>query len=475
VGIKGETRVRSRNNKPALRLSRRTFIKAMAALPVLSLPWAPSGAASFKPFSFVYLCDTHLTNGVPDTSFKLLQESQLFLQDTIPQINAHKPDFVIFGGDQVETIGAKSDENWQLFIDLSQALNAPWTFVLGEQDVSGKTPVDKMKVFGLDFKGRGITTSDPYWSCDPFDGVHLIGLDTSLPNSTAGDLSAQQLEWLKKDLAAAREKFIIIAAHHPLLPPPPYDGGPPLDEYILPNGSDAREIIGGSPDVRLVLSGHLYLNKVQIERDTYHISCAGLNIYPCQYKIFRVEKDSIIMESYEVPLPALVKKGFKSLSASAFASKINRRNPEKIIELSEGSAEDQNAQLCLQGPKSVKELSKKQLKEDREKHDEELEKQADLLKASGKEKKRRRGKDTEEDRDKKSGAGEQDKGKDKKGRKAERKSPDGKEAKSGDVSAVEEKKSDEKLPDVPAEKPTEKPEKKDSTPEPGDAPTGEKP
>src|SRR5208283_289329 len=105
---------------------------------------------------------------------------------------------------------------------------------------------------------------------------------------------------------------------------------------------------------------------------------------PCQYKYFKVGKDSIIMESYEVPLGALVKKGLKALSSSAFATKINRRNPEKIIQLCEGTAEDQNAVLTLGATKSVKELPKKQRKQDEEKRDEELDKQSELARNKGK-------------------------------------------------------------------------------------------
>ena len=394
----------SNKKKPISNVSRRTFIAAMASLPVLSLPWSSANAAlTVKPFSFVFVTDVHLAAAVPDDSFKLLQESQLFLQDTIKSINALKPDFVIFGGDQVETVG-KNEANWQLFIDLVHSLNAPWTFVLGEQDVSGKNPVDKMKTFGLDFKGRGITGNAPWWSTDPMPDVHLIGLDSSQPNTATGDLSAPQLEWLKKDLAANKGKFTIVACHHPLLPPAPYDGGPPWDDYVIPNGSDAREIIGGTSDVRMVLSGHLYMNKVQVERDVYHVSCAGLDIYPCQYKYFKVTKDAITMESFQAPLPALVKRGQKALESSALASRINRRDPSKIIELCQGSPEDQNAWMSLGSTKSVKELSRKTQKEDADKRDDELDKQTELARNKGnvKGKKGKKGKD-EEKSDKDSG------------------------------------------------------------------------
>lgn len=371
------------NNKFAI--SRRKFIAALAGLPVLTLPWTSASAAVSKPFSFIYISDCHLVTGQADTAFKMLQESQLFLQEIIKGVNALNPDFVIFGGDQVETVG-NNDANWQLFIDLAQALTAPWSFVLGEQDVSGKIPVDKMKEFGPDFKGRGITGSTPYWSLDPIDNVHLIGLDTSVANSATGEISEEQLEWLKKDLAANKGKFTIVASHHPLLPPAPYDGGPPWDEYIVPNGADAREIIGTSSDVRLVLSGHLYMNKAQLERDVYHISCAGLNVYPCQYKYFKVSKEAIIMESFEVPFPALVKKARKALADSSLASKLNRKDPEAVIQLFEGHAEDQNAFMSLAASKSIKELSKKQLKEDTERRDTELEKKAEEARSKGKKK-----------------------------------------------------------------------------------------
>ncbi len=372
------------DDKGSFELSRRKFLTALAALPVLSLPWTSADAA-VTPFSFVYVTDIHLATGVQDNAFKMLQESQLFFQEIIKGINALKPDFVIFGGDQVETVG-NNDANWQLFIDIVQQLHAPWYFVLGEQDVSGKSIVDKMKEFGPDFKGRGITGSDSYWSADPTSTVHLIGLDTSVANSTTGELTEQQLDWLKKDLAANKGKFTIITTHHPLLAPAPYDGGPPYDDYIIPNGSDAREIIGGSTDVRMVLSGHLYMNKVQVERDVFHISCAGLNVYPCQYKYFKVNKDSIVMESFEVPFPALVKRAFKALQSSTFASKISKRNPGAIIQLCEGSAEDQNALLTLGTTKTVKPLSKKQLQEDVDRRDEQLEKSEEEARNKGKSK-----------------------------------------------------------------------------------------
>lgn len=373
------------SKKDKTSINRRSFLTALAGLPLLSMAWGSeaSAAATANPFSFVYITDVHLVNGQPDNGIKMLQESQLFLQEIIKGVNALKPDFVIFGGDQVETVG-NNETNWNFFLDIAQAINCPWYFVLGEQDVSGKIPVDKMNQFGPDFKGRGVSGSDPYWSADPVPNVHLIGLDTSKGNTNAGDMQEKQLEWLKSDLEANRGKFTMLVTHHPLLAPPPYDGGPPWDEYILENGSDVREIIGKFVDVRLVLSGHLFMNKAQLEREVFHVSCAGLNVYPCQYKYFKVSKDSIVMESFDVPLPKLVAKAEDALVASSLASKMNRRKPEAAAEMFKGAEEDQNALFTIVGPKSIKPLSKKQLKEDQEKRDLELEKQAEAARNKGK-------------------------------------------------------------------------------------------
>ncbi|MBS1997785.1 MAG: metallophosphoesterase, partial [Cyanobacteria bacterium SZAS LIN-2] len=168
-----------------LLVNRRRFLLGLTSILSLSplalgpLAKEASAQANFEPFSFAFISDVHLSTGQADTTV-LLQESQLFLQDVVKQLNQHKLDFIVFGGDQVEGPG-KDDSFWNLFIDVCQNLNAPWFFVLGEADVSGRRAVDKMDAYGPDFKGRNLTSGKPYWSTDPVPNVHLIGLDTSRP------------------------------------------------------------------------------------------------------------------------------------------------------------------------------------------------------------------------------------------------------------------------------------------------------
>jgi hypothetical protein len=295
----------------------------------------------------------HLTNEQPD-SFKLTRESQLFLQELVKELNAAKPDFIMFGGDQVETVG-KDETNWQLFLDVVQGLNSPWAFVLGETDVSGNYPVDKRKTFGPDWKQCGIDTETPYWShnLSQLPNVHLVGLDTSIPNTTIGGVSAKQLEWLKADLEANKKSFTIVFSHHPLLPPPPYDSGPPWDEYIIPDGGSVREIIGAYPNVKMVLSGHTYVSRVQSEGEVWHISSPALAVYPCAYRIFHVTPNMVTMETRQIGFPALVKKGRKELADSALATRYSKNDPGSFLAVAEGGREDQNALIPMAAGKPL--------------------------------------------------------------------------------------------------------------------------
>src|SRR5271170_4833421 len=95
-------------------VNRRKFILGMAGLSMLSWRLPPAQAfKSFAPFSFAFVSDVHLSNDVPD-SYELIHESQLFLQQLVKELNAEAVDFVMFGGDQVQTIG-KDEANWSLF------------------------------------------------------------------------------------------------------------------------------------------------------------------------------------------------------------------------------------------------------------------------------------------------------------------------------------------------------------------------
>lgn len=420
-------------------VSRRSFLFTLASVACFGLPAEVRAANSFSPFQFGYVTDTHVVHGKPD-SYLLLQESQLFLQDCIKQLNNEKLDFVIFGGDQVETPGV-DDANWQLFVDCAQVLSCPWSFVLGEKDVSGNPPVDKIKLYGPDWKQKGIQTDKSYWSQSPLPGVHIIGMDTSRAESTTGDISNEQLDWLKKDIEKNAGKFTIVFSHHPLLAPPPFDAGPPWDDYIIPNGASAREILGGSKDVHLAISGHLHVNKIQQESNIWYVSTASLDVYPCSFRIFRITPQSIQVENYQISYPALVKKARQQLDSSTLAFKYNEQKPTAFADLAFGSRIDNNALLPLaagQPAQLIDEKKLKKAKEEQNKKEQAAEEKDKGKKKKGEEKKEEPKTKKGEPKDKKDESKDKkDESKDKKDESKDKKDEPKKGKKKGDKKSSE--------------------------------------
>jgi hypothetical protein len=329
-------------------MSRREFIGSMVAMAMVG--WQERAQAALvpvKPFSFAVISDAHLTTGVADT-YMLFNESQLFLQDAVKTINSLNLDFVLFLGDMIETPG-KDEANWNLFIDIMQTLNCRWDFVLGESDAPSSSTTEKMRLFGPDWKGKDIDTNVPYWSYNFANNVHLIGLDSSRPNSKGGAISDEQLKWLKDDIESHKSQFTIVFSHHPLLAPSPYDSAPLINDHDITNGAEVREILASSPYVRLALSGHVPINAVQKEGSIYYVSCPSLIAYPCAFKVFRVGNDDIKMETHYISYKALTKKAEKAMLESSLAHHYSKKKPRDFLEMCAGSKEENNALLPLYG------------------------------------------------------------------------------------------------------------------------------
>jgi hypothetical protein len=177
---------------------------------------------------------------------------------------------------------------------------------------------------------------------------------------------------LKNDLTTNPGKFTIVFSHHPLLPPPPFDTGPPWDEYIATQGDSAREILNRSKDVRLAVSGHLHVSKIQRERDIWYVASPSLDVYPCAFRIFRVKPESITVETYQITFPALLKRARQLLDGSNLAFKYNQSKPQLFADLCFGQRADQTCVLPLRAPAAVAPApSKKDEKRDKKKEKEE--------------------------------------------------------------------------------------------------------
>jgi 3',5'-cyclic-AMP phosphodiesterase len=87
-------------------------------------------------------------------------------------------------------------------------------------------------------------------------GLRIIALDTSVPGYHHGDLTDDQLEWLRAELATPAEHGTILALHHPPIPLPMLRAAELVE--LLDQDRLAAAVEG--TDVRAIMGGHLHFS-----------------------------------------------------------------------------------------------------------------------------------------------------------------------------------------------------------------------
>jgi len=178
---------------------------------------------------------------------------------------AEAPDFVVVTGDLV--LRGSDEGDWQRFFQVAGELLAriPFYLAVGNHDL-GRTGDEQRRVNEIfDFPSTGGTGHpDPaHWYSFDVAGLHFAMLDSSAYDS------AQQLAWLRSDLAAARRagaRALFAAVHHGPYSRGPHGGSqlareryvPILAEYgvvLLFAGHDHIYQRGEAGGIRYVVSG----------------------------------------------------------------------------------------------------------------------------------------------------------------------------------------------------------------------------
>ena len=178
----------------------------------------------------------------------------------VAHINAMhpRPDLVLATGDLVNDGRAAQYDN---LVRILSTLDMPMYVIPGNHDI----PSELRTRFGQHMDGGGsveghrstpahsdITATHDYVVDLP--DVRLIGLDTTVAGRNDGELTGSQLAWLDATLQAKPEIPTIIFQHHP----PFVTGIDWMDQSGLANPQDEGAIIGGHPNVKAVLCGHIH-------------------------------------------------------------------------------------------------------------------------------------------------------------------------------------------------------------------------
>jgi 3',5'-cyclic-AMP phosphodiesterase len=199
-------------------VDRRGFLKCMAWAGTGML-WTVSGGlltskilgataeAASADFTFVQISDSHIGFN-KDANQDVIGT----LQKAIAKINAlpRPPDFILHTGDLSHL--SEAEEFDALEQNLKQIKAGKIFYVPGEHDVLSDNGALYRERFGKDTLGSG-------WFAFDKNGVHFIGL-VNVVNTREGGLGvlgAEQLDWLKNDLAPLPASTpIVVFAHIPL-------------------------------------------------------------------------------------------------------------------------------------------------------------------------------------------------------------------------------------------------------------------
>jgi len=286
----------------------RIFVLGLALSLVLV---AFSAAFGFEKAKFAVISDTHIAlYGV--NKFKMGAASIKIFENTLKTLNEIDDlDFVVVTGDLLQ-----DGEPWNL--DLAKSyldeLRAPYYVVCGNHDYApskqakpGGSPyvaVNKA-TFIWTFQGHGYRGASAWWSADPMPGLHLIGLDSTVPVGMGGHIPLSEMKFLDLELYANRDKVNIIFCHHNFVPWS--RGEEPGERFFfmqVDNAPEVRKIFEKHlPASQVVISGHRHIGlRYKNVNGVNYIVCPPTVSYPNQYTIFTLTPTGISYETNWVPV-----------------------------------------------------------------------------------------------------------------------------------------------------------------------------
>lgn len=210
---------------------------------------------------FVQITDLHVSH--PEVGDATLRtDTTTAVERAVAAINrlVPAPAFVVASGDLTNSGALQS---YGLLQELLSPLAMPVVLALGNHDRRGNFH----NAFAT---GRG---EAPYCHDAALAGLHVITLDTLLPNRVSGGIDDDQFAFLHQALARHRDLPKLIVAHHP---PRLSDGDLPWGTLEGPASERLAETLRGH-EVAGILSGHVHINSVRMWHGMPVYISQGLN------------------------------------------------------------------------------------------------------------------------------------------------------------------------------------------------------
>ncbi|MDP5227607.1 MULTISPECIES: phosphodiesterase [Arthrobacter] len=195
----------------------------------------------------LHISDTHFVGGngllynLVDTEANLRRLFEDFARTTA------RPEAIVFTGDLADTGEEEAYQRLRAVVEpAAAAIGAQVIWVMGNHDT--RTPFRR---FLLDSEAGEESVDMVY----DVNGLRIIALDSTVPGEHHGEISDEQLAWLKDVLSTPAAHGTMIALHHPPVP----SLLDPIRMVELRDQHRLAEVIEGT-DVTAILGGHLHFN-----------------------------------------------------------------------------------------------------------------------------------------------------------------------------------------------------------------------
>jgi 3',5'-cyclic AMP phosphodiesterase CpdA len=331
-------------------MNRRRFLKSVAAAGVslsglaamgeMFIPFAE--AVEMPKFNFAHITDLHLdVRG--ESNWQYREKSVPLFIDALRQLGRlPKLNFVVFGGDQIH-YGPNDKESLDVFQRWTAHLNMPLYILLGNTEVS---PVSGVSKLGRDeylkaWSGKGLRPGHSSWAFDPVSGVRVIGLDVTVDGKPHGEANLEDLKWLEKELKENQsKKLIIVFTHQLLMPTTAKDQTRSWSFWMVKNSARVREVLEAHPNVRLVISGHHHVSKVETAGRITYVSDPAIVTYPCSFRSYSVSRAGIHLKNIGLDDKATVNRAMELLVSDPYAKMYSPGAPQKVAAYSVGLTEN---------------------------------------------------------------------------------------------------------------------------------------
>ena len=190
------------------------------------------------------ISDTHIL--APDSDEPSAALRADCLRRTVEDVNARRPDAVIFTGD---TVQHASPEEYALLRELLAPLEAPLYLVPGNRDDN-----DVLREAFHDKAYLPASGDFLHYEIDDYD-LRLVAIDSTAADERKGRFCGERQERLDRVLSEQADRPTLLFIHHP-----PFDVG---DHYVggyrHPEEAAALEtIVAGNPQIVGLLCGHVH-------------------------------------------------------------------------------------------------------------------------------------------------------------------------------------------------------------------------